>query len=356
MISGYFAGLDVGSTVCELVVINSHGDTVYAAQFATGERNLILHAQEARKKSRGELTLALEEGEMALWIRTVLKPEIPKVVICDPRRNAWIAKDGQKADRIDAKKLAQLLRGGFVREVFHAEDQDRIEFKRVVQHYHRTTAHQAGIKCKIKTQFRLYGIILKGDEAYTEEGRAKCMALLPTPSSRQVARQLYDVLDSAVEAQHKALRLMLAMGRKYPEVARFQEVPGIGGIWACTFSGFIQTPHRFPNKRKLWRFCKLGITNRQSNGEPLGYQKLDTNGVGALKRLSYHAFCSARGRENEFDRFFREAWDRTGDKHHARLSTQRKILAVLWAMWRKDEPYKPSGGSTQDQGQSVVRA
>jgi len=36
MISGYFAGLDVGSTVCELVVINSHGDTVYAAQFATG--------------------------------------------------------------------------------------------------------------------------------------------------------------------------------------------------------------------------------------------------------------------------------------------------------------------------------
>jgi transposase len=53
---------------------------------------------------------------------------------------------------------------------------------------------------------------------------------------------------------------MTRMAKQFPEIALFQQVPGVGVIGACRFSGYIQTPHRFSSKRKLWRYCRLGIS------------------------------------------------------------------------------------------------
>jgi hypothetical protein len=40
----------------------------------------------------------------------LLNPHVEKLVVCNPRKNALL-KDGNKNDRIDARKLAELLRG-----------------------------------------------------------------------------------------------------------------------------------------------------------------------------------------------------------------------------------------------------
>ncbi len=201
--------------------MDDQGKLVYAKQFATSERNLILHAQELRTRFRGELHLVLEEGEMAQWIAGVLRPEVTRLVVSDPKRNAWIARDTLKADRFDAEKLARLLRGGFLKEVYHPEDPDRAEFKRVVQHYHSLTSDQATIKVQIKSRFRAHGVILKLRDVFGRAGRESCLALLPGDLGRQMIRQLFIVLDASEEAQKQAKKLMITMGRQYPEVAQF---------------------------------------------------------------------------------------------------------------------------------------
>ena len=45
---------------------------------------------------------------------------VAKIVVCDPRRNALL-KEGNKSDRIDARKLAELLRANLLRSVYHGE-------------------------------------------------------------------------------------------------------------------------------------------------------------------------------------------------------------------------------------------
>jgi transposase len=360
----FYAGLDVGSSFCELVVIDDRGERVLVKKFDTSERNLISHIQETRKLHLGDLHLAMEEGELAQWIAGLLRPHVTRLMVSDPKRNAWIARDSQKADRLDAEKLAKLFRGGFLNEVYHPVDQNRAEFKRVVQHYHSLTTQQAVLKVHIKARFRAHGVILKSKGVFGRSGREQCLALLPQDPGRQMIRQLFGVLDAAREAQKQALKLMLSMGRNFPEVARFANVVGIGPVWSCTFSAYIQTPHRFKSKRKLWRFSRLGITDRQSNGEPLGRRRLDRCGVGMLKQLSYQAFCTAmRMPESDFRKHFEESLKRTNDKTHARLSTQRKILTVLWAMWKNDEEYRPCGAKEKRllreegaDGQTLARA
>ena len=73
----------------------------------------------------GRKYLTFEEGPMAGWLYRNLAAKTDKIVVCDPRRNKYIATDGDKDDLIDADKLAHLLRGGYLRPV-HQNDNMQI--------------------------------------------------------------------------------------------------------------------------------------------------------------------------------------------------------------------------------------
>ena len=88
----------------------------------------------------------------------------------------------------------------------------------------------------------------------------------------------------------QAKLLMLRAGQAFPEIKLFRTVPGIGPIGACRFSAYIHTPQRFSSKRKLWKYCRLSVSHRSSNGRPLRRPKLDRSGCGRLKDVSRKAF------------------------------------------------------------------
>jgi len=78
----------------------------------------------------------VEEGPLAGWLYRNLKDHVDTMVVCDPRRNHLITGGGDKDDRIDAAKLAALLRGGYVHEVYHSADEQRVSLKHWVALYH----------------------------------------------------------------------------------------------------------------------------------------------------------------------------------------------------------------------------
>jgi hypothetical protein len=75
----------------------------------------------------------------------------------------------------------------------------------------------------------------------------------------------------------------------------------------------------------------LGITDRTSDGKPLGYRALDWSGNGCLKDMTRTAFLGAmRARtDNVLKRTYRASLSRTQNPVHARLTTQRKLVAML---------------------------
>jgi hypothetical protein len=64
--------------------------------------------------------VTFEEGTWAVWLFDLLKPRVTNILVCDPRRNALL-NEGSKSDRIDARKLAELLRGNQVKPIYHGE-------------------------------------------------------------------------------------------------------------------------------------------------------------------------------------------------------------------------------------------
>jgi transposase len=72
----------------------------------------------------GAVHITLEETTRAEWLYELLQRFVAEVVVCDPRRNRLLS-EGSKGDKADARKLAELLRTGMVRSVWHGRQTTR---------------------------------------------------------------------------------------------------------------------------------------------------------------------------------------------------------------------------------------
>lgn len=332
-----YVGLDLGSSAFQQVAIRADGSVTTNRSFTTSEANL----RAAFGNQRGEIHVHLEAGELAPWAASVIAPLVTRVVCSHPKDNAWIAKDADKCDRVDAYKLAELLRLNRFKEVHYAPDQPRRNFKQLVQHYDEMTSQQARLKTKLKARLRMQGVIVTGERLFSSKGRTPVLAQVESRDLRTAIKQLYEVLDQSVAAQQQARLLMLRAAQAFPEIKLFRTAPGVGPIGACRFSAYIHTPSRFSSKRKLWKYCRLSVSHRSSNGKPLRRPRLDRSGCGRLKDVSRKAFeVAVRSRQdNGFKRTYQRALETTHDKTHARLTVQRKIISTLRAMWLRRTPY-----------------
>src|SRR5262249_23145746 len=247
-----------------------------------------------------------------------------------PQANAWIAKDADKCDRIDAFKLADLLRLNRFKEVHYPAAQSRRDFKVLVQHYDELTQQQARLKTKLKARLRMQGVIVSGEEVFSAKGRKAALQEVKSAVVRTAIKQLYAVLDQSRASQTEARRLMLRAAQALPEIKWLKTAPGIGPIGACRFSAYIHEPRRFSSTRKLWKYCRLSVSHRSSNGKPLRRPRLDRMGCGRLKDVSRKAFEAALRRRdhNGFQRAYHRALAQTHDARHARLTVQRKIVST----------------------------
>lgn len=333
-----YAAMDVHAKQTVLGCMDTKGRFKGNVQFQTSERNMIA-AVKAIPAS--EKHMVIEESTLAQWTAQVVRPHVTKLVIADPRENALIYRHHNKKDEVDTQNLCRLLRLGELREVYHPANDDRAIFKASVQHYLDLCDQQVRIKLKIKAAYRHWGVLdLKGEKVYSPEGRKDFIAQVKHAAVCDQITRLYTMMDAAEQVQAEALGAARRLGRKYPEIEQFQKIPGIGPVGALVFDAFVQTPHRFADKRAVWRYCRLGIRDHSSDGTPLGYKRLDRSGVSELKNISYRAWMSAMKGDNVVKRFYLGSLKRTSDRIHARLNTQRKIIAVMYGIWRKGDIYR----------------
>jgi hypothetical protein len=111
-----YIGMDVHKEAISIAVLNSSGKLVMECVIETKAITIL----DFLKGLRGSLHVTLEEGTWAAWLYDLIKPHVTELVVCNPRRNALL-KEGSKSDRIDARKLAELLRSNMVRSVYHGE-------------------------------------------------------------------------------------------------------------------------------------------------------------------------------------------------------------------------------------------
>jgi len=292
--------------------------------------------------------LTFEEGPMADWLGRNLRPAVDELVICDPRRNGLISQDGDSDDVIDARKLASLLRGGYLRAVYHREDPKRVALKQWVGLYHDRVKDAVRQINKIRGLCLQHGVRPPRGVLRNLERRETWLRDLGGHPLAGQAGMLFVGFDAIAGQVAMARRTMVALAKPHKIIRYWQDLPGVGPIRAITLFAYLDTPWRFGNNpHKLWKYCGVGLERSSSGKDRYGRMKVGQLQLAwqvnrRLKAAVMGAAVSAvQQGENEFadqyERLVRHGLTVSNALH----TVARKMLSVEWGMWKTMSRFNP---------------
>jgi transposase len=155
-----------------------------------------------------------------------------------------LLKEGNKSDKIDARKLADLLRTGMVRPVYHGEHGLRT-LRELGRSYQTISQNLNRVMNRVKALYRGWSIPCAGTQVYAPRHREEWLGKIEHAGVRRRAELLYQQLDG-LQALRRTLRPeLLAESRKHKAATLLRQIPCIGPIRAARLLALMQTPHRF---------------------------------------------------------------------------------------------------------------
>ena len=165
-----YIGLDVHQATISVAVMDSTGKVIMESILETKASTIL----EFFAGLRGTLSVTWEEGTWAAWLYDLLKPHVANVVVCNPRKNALL-KHGNKSDRIDARKLADLLRLNDLEPVYHGETGVRM-LRELARSYLTIVKDLSRVMNRLKALYRSWAIPCAGRDVYYGRHRAEWLA------------------------------------------------------------------------------------------------------------------------------------------------------------------------------------
>ena len=190
---------------------------------------------------------------------------------------------------------------------------------------------------------RRHGVFVRAIDLLEDAVWQRSLASLPADAQLrcgwEFVRETYELL---LRREDQMRASLVGIARNIAEVRRFAALPGISWIRAVTFYALIDTPHRFPSKAALWRYCGIGLERRHSGNGPMR-TRLSRQGHRRLKDVLLGAAKSAIAQaENPFaDKY--HAWREEGmHPANAKRNVARALAATLWSLWKNNQEYDPA--------------
>jgi transposase len=328
-----YVGLDVHREFCE-VAIAEEGRVRSAGRIRTRRAELELFAQGLGSDDE----VALESTGGAVAIARILEPHVARVVVVNTKKLRQISEAKAKTDRLDARRLAELLAAGYLAEVWCPDEQTRA-LRRLVARRAQLVRQRSRAKNEIAAALQrnlldrpgvydvagergrrfLAGVELPDDERQTVEG---CL--------RQI-----DFLDEEIAAVNRALA-EAAVGSH--EMRRLMSVPGVNLQTAATFMACVGDIGRFRDPRRLVSYLGLDPRVRQSGQEPARHGHISKQGASEAR----HMLCEAAWVVVRYPSPLRAFGERIKARRGAGIATvavARKLVVLFWHLLTKQQDY-----------------
>ncbi len=324
----YYIGLDAHSSTCTAVVVDETGEQKLRATFSTTEANLI----DFISRVPGVKHLTFEECTLSQWLYLTLVEQVDHLLVCNP---VYVAKkQGAKTDYRDALHLAQELRTGHLKPVYH-EKSHWIELRVLTNNYLALVDDIVRTKNRLKAVFRAEVVDTNTKNFYEDKARAK---ELKNPNSRFVAEALYDQIFALEKLKSEYRERFQRNLKKYRPVRNLTTVPGIDLIRASIISAVVCTPQRFKNKHQFWGYCMLVRHIQMSGGKIYGNKRI--HGRKELRDVFFGAAESALRSDTSLRDYYEALRARGVDHKDAKIATARKIASLCLCLLKNNDTFK----------------
>ena len=341
----YYVGMDVHRATIAIVVLNGAGKVVERLTVETSAARVRSYLQQLK----GKVFVTFEEGTQAQWLYDVVQPLVTAVIVCDPRHNKLL-KVGNKSDRIDAQKLAELLRNGSLKAVDH-RDHGMRALKELVRNYDCLVSDTTRVMNRLKAMFRRQAIACGGHEVYRQDRREQWLTKLTERGAQERARYLYRQLAALQQLRQEAKLAMLSEARRQGAYRCLMSVPRLGAVSVAQLLAVVGTPHRFRTKRQFWAYVGLAVVTTSTadmevvagilrrSRRPVATRGLNRNHNHLLKRVFKNAASSACQSE-PFQQSYELRLQRGMAPALARLTIARQLSALTLSLWKRGEQFQ----------------
>jgi len=203
---------------------------------------------------RGEVHVTVEEGNHAAWLYDVVKPLVKELVVCNPKHN-HLLKQGSKNDRIDARKLADLLRLNALKPVYHGEHGTRT-LKELVRGYECMVKDLSRVQNRLKALYNRQAIPNRRGELYHLSKREGWLQKQENAGRRMRAELLFRQMDELKVLKRAARKAMILESGRHEAQRILSQVPELGLVRVAQIIATVdQLPYSvtFPQQLESWR-------------------------------------------------------------------------------------------------------
>ena len=253
-------------------------------------------------------------------------------MVCNP---VYVAKkQGAKTDFRDALHLAQELRTGHLKGVYHDESK-WIELRTLVHSYLDLVQEIVRSKNRLKAVFRSQAIDTNASNFYTDKTRTK---KLSTASSKFVAESLFAQIEALEKFKVEYKEYFKKNIKRHKPIKNLTTVPGIDLVRANLIMAIVCMPNRFANKHRFWGYCMLVRHIQMSGGKIYGNKRI--HGQRELRDVFLGAAESVLRTDTSLRKHYDKLRARGVNAKDAKINLARKIAALCLCLLKNNDVYK----------------
>lgn len=323
----YYIGMDIHKRTIAFCIKKLDGTVIDQGTVAANRQSLKKWVQSLPTPWVGAMESTIFTG----WIYDFLKPYAENLKVANSQMLKAIAASKKKNDRIDAQKIADLLRCDLLPECYMAPQNIR-ELRKILR-YRNMMVREA-----VRMQNKISGLLMEGGIEHSKKrlhGKQYFKELLDTiedvPGSvinlLHLSRSNYEIFR---RAQKKLIDELKEDALIKTRVKRLMSIQGVGEITALTWVLEVGDPWRFKSVKKAVSYCGLCSAQNESAGKtkrgPISKQRnknLQSILVEAAKLAPRWNPQLAEVHARELDK---------GNKNRATLAVARKLVAYMLAV------------------------
>ncbi|RNJ75979.1 MAG: IS110 family transposase [Nitrosopumilus sp. D6] len=257
------------------------------------------------------------------------------VTVSNPFVNKVIATSKKKTDKVDARILADLDRGGYISECY-VPDEQTVENRRLTRFRHKMVHMRTACKNGI------HGILLQdGIKIHATNWTAMYMIALHRLKNYRIEGYLTEI-ESFNKIIHDLDYKIRAITSASEEACRLKTIPGVGDYTALVMTAEIGDKSRFLNSHQLCAYAGI-VPSVRNSADTIHHGNITKRGSKMMRWALVEAVHThvRRFPETDLSIFYKRLEKKRG-RSKATVAAASKLLRIMYWMLKEGKDFAPN--------------
>ncbi|MGD0625351.1 MAG: IS110 family transposase [Thermodesulfobacteriota bacterium] len=333
-----FVGIDVHKESWQ-VTVRTEGEEVFHGRIS-GQYHAL---QKILDRFRGsKIKVAYEAGPCGFGLHDQLKEDGVEVIVVPPSLIPIESGNRVKTDKRDSRKLAKLLEGNLLKEVYVLTEEERMQ-RELLRTRHQLVGHRSDVARQIKSKLLFHGI----SSPFPSKHRWTLKYVQWLKSLSFSSLYLKESLEVLVDLYEYLTRQLTRINRKVVELSRtdkyrgraelLRTAPGVGLLTGMEVLVELQDMGRFRSLEEIASY--MGLTpSEYFTGEHIRQGRITRSGNWRVRNALIESSWILIGRDPWMRMIYMRFKSRKGAKR-AIIAIARKLIIILRSMLLRNRPY-----------------